>query len=562
MTDFINHKHLIHYRISEYRVRVFFWILALGFAGANAYTSRYFINDDAIVYIEIGEAIKQFRWHDVANFTFSPLYASLIAMFQSIFRLNALNEIMWLKLLNYIIFVSALGALEVLLRFLKNEYRTMVDCGGSPLPWPFIQALLYSTFLATALISVRVRLINPDMLVFCLLLLCFSVLMWIRENSNRFYKFVILGCLTGLGYLSKAFVFLFSPVLLIMAAIAVGSLKKCLPRIALAALFLILTIGPLVAALSLKKGSFTYGEGGRHVYSILIGGNGKPVNQGKVLDVENKVVVYEYGDVCTRPFSFDVCYWTIGINPSYDNVAHLKLFLTNLLEIVSQSRWLSAIIAWAIFQIYLGSYQVGSLKPISLTILFIVPAICGIFLFALISMEPRYIAPFLFLGSVGLIMGIGWGKNQKVFLKLGISDLGVLALVLFMIVSILQSSVDQAIRGLWFENGKISYRQSFEDQISVSNFLATKGVTCGDHVAVLGNSSIQWARMAKVRVTGEIEDPEKFFKITKAQRTKSLTLLKNEGIKAVITQRKECSRLTDEGWVLIPQTETFYARLL
>ena len=134
LTDFINHKHLIHYRISEYRVRVFFWILALGFAGANAYTSRYFINDDAIVYIEIGEAIKQFRWHDVANFTFSPLYASLIAMFQSIFRLNALNEIMWLKLLNYIIFVSALGALEVLLRFLKNEYRTMVDCGGGPLP--------------------------------------------------------------------------------------------------------------------------------------------------------------------------------------------------------------------------------------------------------------------------------------------------------------------------------------------------------------------------------------------------------------------------------------------
>ena len=123
MTDFTNHEPLIYNRISEYQVRVFFWILALGFAGANAYTSRYFINDDAIVYVEIGEAIKQFRWHDVANFTFSPLYASLIAIFQSILQLNALNEIIWLKLLNYIIFVAALGALEVLLRFLKIEYR-------------------------------------------------------------------------------------------------------------------------------------------------------------------------------------------------------------------------------------------------------------------------------------------------------------------------------------------------------------------------------------------------------------------------------------------------------
>ncbi len=562
MTVFTNHEPLTYNHISEYQVRVLFWILALGFAGINAYTSRYFINDDAIVYVEIGEAIKQFRWHDVANFTFSPLYASLIAIFQSTLQLNALNEIIWLKLLNYIIFVLALGALEVLLRFLKLEYRALVNSGRSPLPWPFIQALLYSTFLATALVSVRVRLINPDMLVFCIVLLCFSVIMWIRENPNRFYKFIVLGCLAGLGYLSKAFLFLFSPVFLIMAAISVGSLKKCLPRIALATVFLTLTIGPLIVALSLKKGEFTYGEGGRHVYSILIGGHGTPVDPGKVLDAENKVVVYEYGGVCTRPFSFDVCYWTIGINPSYDNVTHLKLFLRNLFEIVSQSRWLLAIIAWATFQISLGSYRVGSLRPISSSILFIVPAICGIFLFALISMEPRYVAPFLFLGSVGLITGMGRGKNQRVFLGLGISDLGVLALVIFLIGSVLQSTVDQAARGLWSENGKISYRQSFEDQISVSNFLSKKGITRGDHVAVLGNSSIQWARMAKIRVTGEIEDPGKFLRTTKAERMNSLTLLKNKGIKAVIAQRKECSRLTDEGWVLIPQTETFYARLL
>ena len=171
-------------------------------------------------------------------------------------------------------------------------------------------------------------------------------------------------------------------------------------------------------------------------------------------------------------------------------------------------------------------------------------------------------APFLFLGSVGLIMGMGRGKNQKVHLRLRVSDLGVLALVIFLIGSVSLSTVDQAVRGLCFENGKISYRQSFEDQISVSDFLSKNGLSRGDNVAVLGNSPIQWARMAKLRVTAEIEDPEKFLKITKAERMNSLALLKNEGIKAVIAQRKECSRLTDEGWVLIPPTKTFYARLL
>ena len=226
LTNFTNREPLIDHPILEYRVRVFFWILALGLAGVNAYTSRFFINDDAIVYVEIGEAIKQFHWHDVVNFTFSPLYGALIAIFHSILQLNALNEMIWLKLLNYIVFVWALCALEVLLRFLKHEYLALVNSGYNPLPWASIQAILYSTFLATALVSVRVRLINPDMLVFCIVLLCFSVIMWIRENPDRFYKFAILGSLTGLGYLSKAFLFIFSPVFLIMALSLSGLLKN------------------------------------------------------------------------------------------------------------------------------------------------------------------------------------------------------------------------------------------------------------------------------------------------------------------------------------------------
>ena len=101
-------------------------------------------------------------------------------------------------------------------------------------------------------------------------------------------------------------------------------------------------MGPLIEALSLKKGRFTYGEGGRHVYSILIGGHGTPVAPGKILHVRTKLWFTNTG-VVTRPFSFDVCYWTIGIDPTYDYAAHFKLFLKNLSEIVSQSRWLLAI---------------------------------------------------------------------------------------------------------------------------------------------------------------------------------------------------------------------------
>ena len=147
-----------------------------------------------------------------------------------------------------------------------------------------------------------------------------------------------------------------------MAAISAGSLKKSVPRIAVAVIFLTLTMGPFLVALSIKKGGFTYGEGGRHVYSIVIGGQGSPVNPGKVLDSKGKISVYEYGNVCTRPFSFDVCYWTIGIHPRYDNIAHARMFIQNLLETVSQSHWLLALMGWAMFQIYLGSYRIRDIQ--------------------------------------------------------------------------------------------------------------------------------------------------------------------------------------------------------
>jgi hypothetical protein len=286
------------------------------------------------------------------------------------------------------------------------------------------------------------------------------------------------------------------------------------------------------------------------------------VNPGKVLSEKPRVVVYEYGNVCTRSFTFDVCYWTIGINPKYDHVAHVKLFSQNLLEVITQSPWLLAILAWVIFQISIGSYRIGSLKPISFPILFIFPATCGISIFAMISMEPRYVAPFLFLGSVGLILGLNQGKNSRVFSKLGTSDLGVLALVLFLVGSVIQSSVDQAIRGLSLQNGKISYRQAYEDQVLVSGFLSKRGIVTGDQVAVIGSPPIQWARMAGIRVTGEIEDPDNFLTATKTEQINSLNLLKNEGLKAVIAEGKQWSKLSGEDWVLVPGTETYYVRLL
>lgn len=556
-----NCKDSINDRFTETQVRVFFWVAALVLAAINAYTSRFFINNDAIAYIEIGEAIKQFDWYDTANFTFSPLYGLLFALFQSLLQLNPFNEILWAKLLNYLIFIITIGALEIFLRFLKHEHTATVNSGERPLDWIWVQTLLYSIFLVTSLVSVRLRLINPDMLVFCLILLILAVIMWIRENPAPHFKFTLLGILLGLGYMAKAFMFLLAPLFLLMTAFCVGSLRKSITRIAVAMLFFLIITGPLLTELYLKKGSFSYGEGGRHVYTKLIGGQGAPVNQGKIIQNEPMIVVYDYGAICTRPFTFDVTYWTIGIDPKYNYGAHFKLFLQNLLEIPAQSHWVLAILIWALFQIYLGSFVIGRTCPVSLQILFLLTSLSGMFLFALISMEPRYIGPSLFVGSAGLISGMRQGKHKNVFRKLGTSELGILTLVLFMFGAVLEYTLEETKRGLSFHDGKSSYQKAYSDEMTVSKFLAERGVVPGNHVAVVGSPPIQWARMARVRVMGEIEDAEKFLDSSKADRSMYLTLLKKEGIGAVIAQGKEWQKLAVEGWLHVPGTETYWAML-
>ena len=103
-----NRAHDMDQNKYESAIRASFWLLAIVIGGINAYSSRFFINNDAIAYIEIGEAIKQFNWLDAGNFTFSPLYALLFAIFQSALQLNPFNEIIWAKGLNFLIFMATL----------------------------------------------------------------------------------------------------------------------------------------------------------------------------------------------------------------------------------------------------------------------------------------------------------------------------------------------------------------------------------------------------------------------------------------------------------------------
>jgi hypothetical protein len=273
------------------------------------------------------------------------------------------------------------------------------------------------------------------------------------------------------------------------------------------------------------------------------------------------VAVYRYDVPCTQPSGHDICYWYVGFGPKWNLQAHAKVILENVPEFFVQTPWLVLIILWFIFQLMIGSFRVGRLWPASTTMVLLIPALLGTGFFFLIRVEPRYVAPFLFIGFLGLASGLRYPfDNGKARRK---AVLSALALAAFFVGLVVHSLVDQSLSGLHSTPKKLSYQAAFLERVAVKDFLAKSGLSKGDEVAVVGRRPpIYWARMAGVRIVGEVTEPEEFLSCSREGRDAAIDSLRKEGLKAVVAKGPEWTGLAAEGWRLVPGTRDYYALVL
>ncbi len=150
---------------SETTIRVLFWTIGPLIAAVLTYTTRYFINGDAIAYVEMGEALRYGRLWELANLTYSPGYPVLLGLGQILLRTSPLDELELLRVVNFFCFLLAMGSCELLMIFCRREAEALENRNEALLPRPILSLLCYSMFLLAALDWVKVRLLNPDMLV-------------------------------------------------------------------------------------------------------------------------------------------------------------------------------------------------------------------------------------------------------------------------------------------------------------------------------------------------------------------------------------------------------------
>ena len=503
-------------------LRSAFRLLAVLMAGAHTWAAatRHSMNPDGVNYLDIGDAYFRGDWDAVINTVWSPLYSWIIGGALWLVQPSMRWEFPLVHGVNFVIFLGALAAFEFMWRQLAKSRSTDAVSRQTWETWPAWAwwALGYLLFLWATLSLIQIWAVTPDMLMAALVFCAAGLVARIRSGQDGWREFALLGCVLGVGYLSKSIMAPISLLFLGAGFVAVTDTRRAVPRIMLALLVWLLVGGPFVLLMTNAKGSFTYGEAGkltyvRHVNHVayphwqgIPAGDGMPAHPSR--QVFDNPPIYEFGSPVggTYPIAYDQTYWYEGVIVRFDltnqvrQLIHSALFYADLLvrqqgAILFSLLLIFALRGWQrVSWLAMGRGSLLSLVGLSTLLLY---------------------APILVAGSyVGAFMVILWSDvlaqarlpytpiARRIFQSLSVIMAG------FLLVNLALFNLQGF--STFTENGG----QHVADQAAapppawpgqVAEELRRLGVGPGDGVAVIGYGfDSYWARLARTKIVAEM----------------------------------------------------------
>ncbi len=540
-------------------MRAVFWITGTTLGGLLAYFTRYYLNTDGLIYLEIGDAVRRGEWDALINHQWSPAYSVLMGLAQQILGVSRDNELASLKIVNFLILLFTMGMCDVFLASLRASVINGSRGNTESAPFRLLSLVIYCAFLVAALIWIRVRLVSPDMLMLGYLLLALSLILRIKTNAHGYANFVALGCVLGLAYLTKTYMFVYSGIVLVLAGLAMGDLKKAIPRMGLALIIMMVMSLPFIVSLSRDLGRFTYGEAGNYNYALFVASQGEPVNPPAQLTAKPAVLLFEdTPHSCFSPGA-DIAKLFEGRRPRFDVTAQIKAVERNLLITVSDSPWFFlTLILWNFLQLKWAKPRLGSIFPLSDSLMLLGASLSGLLLFLLVLVEMRYVAPFLFLGVAGMVLIWRYGPLdcRSSFFR----DCSYYALcVVFMAVTA-WSAIDQALRATRGAGSKQSYEAIFQEDMALAQYIRAQTSLSGTRGAIVESHgmSIYWARLAGVKIVAEIPSIRDYIDATPQDRASAKKRLREYSVEFVAARGREFHALASEGWTAVPSTSDYY----
>jgi hypothetical protein len=521
------------------------WALALLLGLAQAWVSRRVVHADGISYLDMAGAISRGHWGEALNGLWSPLYPVLLGLALRSLRPSRLWEIPLCHLVNFVIYVGALGCFYFFLRGLLKAHgggqsRTFSE-GSDLLPeWAWI-SLGFALFTWTSLQLTHLVGLLADLCVAAFVYLGAGLLLRIRIRPADWRTYLILGVSLGLGYWAKAPMFPMAFVFMFAAALAGGNLRIALPRLGVSLLAFLMVACPLILALSRAQGHLTLGESGRLNYAFYLDGidymnwEGQPPGSGtpkhpprEVLD-EPPVYSFAAHMKGTYPRWYDPAYWDDGMKAHFTLRGQARALLAVLdqyyeLFVLRQGVILGAIVTLLLLG---GTWRWVVRNLAEYAFLLIVPlgALC---MYAPVHVEPRMVAAYVVLLWLGILSGVRLPASPQ-FKRIAA------AVVLFMLVILCGQIAGRVVTD--FKNG-ISDPQV--DWV-VAKKLKEMGVAPGDTVAVAGDAvNASWPHIAELTIVAETRDlgKESFWWAADPQaKTRVFQAFAETGAKALVADR-------------------------
>ena len=540
----------------------------------HAWTDRHTMNPDGIMYLDMGDAYLRGDWNMAINSYWSPFYSWLLGLAILVLKPLPYWEFSIVHLVNFAIYLCALGGFHFFLRGLIHYHRrrmTGLSQNGclSLSEWA-LMGLGYTLFIWSSLDLITIWVVTPDMCVAAFVYLAAGITLRIRTGSASWLTFVLLGVILGFSYLAKAAMLPLAFVFLGVSMFSVAKLRRAVPRVLVALATFLLLGGPFIAALSRAKNRLTFGASAELNYAWHVNGvtrfvhwQGEPSGSGRPSHPTRRLFdmpeIYEFGSPIggTYPAWYDPSYWYEGVVLHFDLGEQIRALVTNAKVYFNVFYHLqSGLIVGFLILCFMGGRRWLCVKDIWENWSLLIPAISALGMYSLVHVELRYVGPFVVLLWMGVFSGLRLPDSRE---SRRLTACVSIALLLVMIILISTSTAEKAYAAA----RDLVRKQDAHVQWQAADGLNRMGVQPGDSVAFMGDPfDPYWARLARVRIVAEIPegDVDDFWAADQMVKSEVIKTFAGAGAKAIVTTKVPDSASTS-GWERIGNTD-YYAYIL
>jgi hypothetical protein len=549
------------------RIHVASLVLIGLLSACQAFVWRHFSNPDGLSYLDIARAVAEGDWAQVHNPHWGPLYPALMGLALRAARLSPSQVLPLVHLVNLLVSLLAAGAFTFLLLQLSAERPP--SPGAKVLSPAAMLVFAYAVFAQLAIHMIGQALVTPDMLLMGTVFMAAGLSVRLRR-APTVRDAVLLGVTLGAGYLSKSVMFVLVPVFLLSCWRLMRTTRRGRWKLMYTAASFLVIAAVHIVPISRETGYFTSGTAGRLAYLWSVGGLpyanwdgstaglGTPEHPPMHVFRDPDVFAYSAHLKGTYPPWSDPAYWNAGARLRVRigaQLLQLHRSLDSLLYLVLG--WPGATITLLVSMLWFCTdqrLQPGALRMYSDMLL---TALVACVLYALVHIEPRYLAPFLGLLWIVPAAALRWrsvAERRQWPDRAALIVAGILTLPLAF----------RMVGDAWKARGEQ------DPYAAVASALNRAGVHRGDRVANIGlvagqvtGSSFEayWAFLARVQIVAEMPAGQEFLCAPPGPASDDVyRAMARLGAKAVVARAipgQGCAR----GWDRVPATDFYIRRL-